>query len=360
MKRLLIGSLLLIIAITLVCEESELRPYKLINADQLIVEKINNEYITYLMGNVHFFYGETECFTDSAEVFEKQKITRMYGNVRVYDDTLSLVADNAEYFRLLEEFHLSGDVLFKETHADSSYRTFRGELIDYYRNTREVKAYRNVKAYDSKEALDGRCGRLEYNIDEGYGYLMEKPTIMTMKNDSLSLSAEKFEYYDDFKKIVANFNVKTTSKDFDIYSNFLIYFSEEQKATYLGDPRLVTPFAEASAREFRIFFTEENKLDKAVLEDSCKVYFTQIEGEEKFNWVESDLMNFYFADGKIDRCVAETNVTSYYQQEKTDKEDFYANRVTGNKMILTLDRNKINELSMDGDVSGVIRFESNQ
>ena len=188
---------------------------------------------------------------------------------------------------------------------------------------------------------------------------MENPNIEVVKDDSLIMSAEKFEYYDDFKKIVANFNVATSSRDFDIYSNFLIYFSEEQKATYLGEPRLETEFTTATANEFRIFFTEDNKLDTAVLEDSCLVYFTQQEGSEKENWVSSDLMSFIFKDGKIDRCVAEFNVSSYYKQKKTEKDQPYINNVAGDKMILILDGNKVRDLSMDGNVSGIIKFESN-
>lgn len=358
MKKLLIGSLLIIVFVSLCAEEAGLRPYRLINADKLIIEKINDQYITYLQGNVHFFYGETECYTDSAEVFEKQKITRMIGNVKVYDDTLSLFAEEVEYYRLVEEFYLSDDVLFREDHADSTFRTFEAERMNYYRNNKEIEAFDNVIAYDSNEKIEGKCGILKYGVTDGYGYLMQHPIIKVFKQDSLLLSSEKFEYYNDFKKIVANFNVVTQNKDFQINSNFLIYFSEENKATYLGEPRLITEFADATAKEFRIFFNDENQIKTAVLQDSCIVHFAKEKGGEKMNRVSSDIITFTFNDGKINGCVAENNVNSYYEQEKTIEEDFYTNRINGDKMILEIIENEIQKISMGGDVNGVIKFQS--
>ena len=58
--RIFIIFLFLLFSDILFSDENDLRPYKLINADTLIVNKINEEYVTDLIGNVHFFYGETE------------------------------------------------------------------------------------------------------------------------------------------------------------------------------------------------------------------------------------------------------------------------------------------------------------
>ena len=74
MKKILIGSFFLVFAFSLFGQKKELRPYRLINADSLIATKVNEEYITNLNGNVHFFYGETEFFSDSAQIYEKKKI----------------------------------------------------------------------------------------------------------------------------------------------------------------------------------------------------------------------------------------------------------------------------------------------
>ena len=139
--------LLFAIVFTMIFElyaEEELRPYKLINADKLIINKMEGEYVTNLFGNVHFFYGETEFYSDKADIFELQKIVRMQGNVKVYEDTLSLIADKVDYFRKTERLLLRGNVLATETHSDSTIRTFEAEEVEYFRNSREFFANENV------------------------------------------------------------------------------------------------------------------------------------------------------------------------------------------------------------------------
>ena len=74
---ILTGSVLLLLSFTILRAEQELRPYRLVNADRLFVDRLENEYLTRLNGNVHFFYGETEFFSDQAEIYEEQKLVRM-------------------------------------------------------------------------------------------------------------------------------------------------------------------------------------------------------------------------------------------------------------------------------------------
>lgn len=40
------------------------------------------------------------------------------------------------------------------------------------------------------------------------------------------------------------------------------------------------------------------------------------------------------------------------------EEDFYANRINGDKMILDINESEIQKISIGGDVNGVIKFHS--
>ncbi|MCK5050996.1 MAG: LPS export ABC transporter periplasmic protein LptC [Candidatus Cloacimonetes bacterium] len=337
--------------------EEELRPYKLINADKLIINKIESEYITNLFGNVHFFYGDTEFFCDKADIFELQKIVRMQGNVKVYEDTLSLKADNVDYFRKSERLFLHGDVLATETHIDSTIRTFKAEEIEYFRNSRELFAKENVITYDERENMHGTCGELKYFMNDGYGYLMKEPVLSIAKKDTISISAEKIEYFKDYKKVVATFNVKTFSKEFIMSSDFLLYFADEEKAVYLGEPKFTSDLADATAIEFRIFF-EEQKIKKAILQDSCYVQFSEVEDQPKKSWAVGDLMEFNFEKGNITFCEATGNVKSHFQQESTESRDFSANNAQGEHLIIEMDdQNKIERISMKDKVHGIYKFK---
>ena len=351
---------LITLIITLTFElqaEEELRPYKLINADKLIINKIEDEYITNLFGNVHFFYGETEFFSDKADIFELQKIVRMQGNVKVYEDTLSLLADNVDYFRKSERLFLHGNVLATETHTDSTIRTFEAEEIEYLRNTRELFAKENVITYDERENMHGNCGELKYFLNDGYGYLMKEPILSIAKQDTLSISAEKIEYFKDYKKVVATFNVRTFSKDFIMSSDFLLYFADEEKAVYLGEPEFTSDLADATANEFQLFF-EEQKIKKAILQDSCIVKFSEAKDKPKENWAVSDLMEFNFEKGNIIFCEAIGDVNSHFQQEKTATNNLSTNSADGEHLIIYIDNNNnIERISMKDKVRGIYKFK---
>ena len=354
------GSFFLIIFLLQCClsaQNSDLRPYKLINADKLIVEKINEEFVTNLIGNVHFFYGDTEFFAEKADIYEKQKLARMQGNVEVYDDSLSLFADTVEYFRLTERLFLQGNVFAQETHADSTIRTFRAERVEYLRQEREFHAYENVQSFDERENIYGDCGRLAYYLNDGYGYLIKSPVLRLAGKDSLLISAEKIEYFKDYEKVIANFNVITESGEFRMTSDFLLYFAKEEKAIYLGQPRFYSEYADARALEFRIFFNDQ-KIDHAVLQDSCHVVFKTGEEAEKRSWVKSTRMNFNFVNGRIDLCDAQVNVFSYFEQMKTGKKDFTVNDASGQLLLVKVnEENQIESIDMRTAVQGKYKFE---
>ncbi|MDO9577447.1 MAG: LptA/OstA family protein [Candidatus Cloacimonadales bacterium] len=337
--------------------ESELQPYKLINADKLIVEKVKGEFVTNLIGNVHLFYGETEFFADKADIYEKQKIAKMQGKVKVYDDSLSLFADNVEYFRLTEKLFLQGKVLAEEAHTDSTIRTFEADRVEYFRNEREFYAYDNVHSFDERENIFGDCGKLTYYLDDGYGYLIKSPILNLAGKDSLQISAEKIEYFKDYKKVIADFNVVTESGEFRMTSDFLLYFSQEEKAIYLGQPRFTSEFADAQAIEFQIFFLEQ-KINRAVLQDSCYVVFKTEEESEKNSWVKSTKMDFDFVNGRIELCDAQTNVFSYFEQQKAENKDFTVNDATGQRLIIKVnEENQIESIDMRTAVQGMYKFE---
>ncbi|RLC54503.1 MAG: hypothetical protein DRH79_00130 [Candidatus Cloacimonadota bacterium] len=349
--------ILFIFCFTLFAEQTDLRPYKLINADKLIVKKVNEEVVTNLIGKVHIFYGDTEFFADTADIFEKQNIARMWGNVQVFDDSLSLYADKIDYFRETEKLYLDGNVFAEEAHVDSTIRTFEADHVEYFRNEREFYALDNVFSYDQRENIQAECGRLNYYLNDGYGYLLVRPQLRLMDQDSLEISAEKIEYFKDYEKVVATFNVETVSGDFKINSDFLLYFADEEKAIYQGNPSFISDFADAIAMEFQIYFGEQ-KISRAMLLDSCQVKFKTENASEKNSWVSADQIEFDFEDGKITFCDAQFNVASYFHQEKTESRDFTINEATGVRLLINISEgNKIDTIDMHRAVQGMYKFK---
>lgn len=358
MKKIWIYSILFIISTLLAQSEfDEVRPYQIINADKVVsTRELNDEYITNLTGDVHFFYGETEFYADLAQIFEKQEIVLLEGNVQVYDDTLSMFSRTVKYIKPEEHLILRGDVLVIATHRDSTRRTFRSELVNYYRDDNEFYADEDVRVFDEKQNIAGNCGKLVYLFEDGYGYMMKSPRLFLQQDDTLMVSGEKIEYFNNYKKIVATFDVVTESSDFVVTSDFLIHYVDEEKAIYQGDPELKSEFADARAEEFQLFFIE-NKPEKAVLQDSCLVYFKTPDSDAKSNWVSSEQMEFSFVDGNISVCDAEVGVNSHFSQKKTAKRDYVQNDASGDRMKVFLNEgNEIESIDFIGNVKGKYKF----
>jgi lipopolysaccharide export system protein LptA len=358
-KVILVILLLLQCAALLSIDESGLRPYRLIHADSLNASKVNGAYVSELTGAVHLFYGDTEFFADKAFLYEQEKVVRMTGNVRVYEDSLSLKAERVSYFRMVEKLNLEENVKFHETHQDSTWRTFEAERVEYLRENKNFEAWENVTVYDSRENVQGTCGYMTYNVDKGFGYLRESPELQMSKSDSLLIKSQKIEYYDNYKKIVAIFEVETLMPDYKLTSDFLIYYSEEEKATYRGQPQLFSEQFDAKASEVTLFF-RENKLDHAQMNDSCRVDYKVNEQGVKENWITSEEMEFEFKDGVIHESKAYRGVESYYVQQANaaQRQDYLCNEATAEKLIMYMNsEGYIERLGLSKAIQGKYKFE---
>lgn len=335
-----------------------LEEYKLINSDQLFLSKVDEEYISELNGNVHFFYGKTEFFSDRAFIFEKQKIARLMGNVKVLNDTLTLTADSVAYYRLEQRLVLGGSVYVREHHKDKSYRTFFSQNATYWKAEKKLIAEKNVKVFDSKERLHGFCDYLQYSHQTGYGYMNIDPILYRTGDDSLQIVAQKIEYFNGFEKVVATFDVKTFTKDYRTTSDFLIYLNKEEKAVFTGQPKFYSDFGDASAVHFYLYF-KNNELDRAELEDSCKVQFTENRALPKTNWVKADFVRIHFNKRDLKDFTAENNISYYYQQEEGEKQDYVHNEATGTILTATFKQdNKVNTIRMKQNVKGKYKFKN--
>jgi lipopolysaccharide assembly outer membrane protein LptD (OstA) len=362
MKKILFGSILLFFFLSEAMPENrELRPYRLINADQLNIDLVStpelseSEYLTKLSGNVHFFYGETEFFADRAEIYEIQKIVRMFGNVRVFDDSLSLYADEAVYKRLDEELVLNGNVNIHEDHQDGTKRTFYSDEGQYLLEQQLIYAFQNIEFYDERENIRGYSHYLEYRIDEGYGLVLDEPRIYIAAEDTLSITAEQIEFYRDYNRIAATFNVETEYDEYRIESDFLLLFTEEEYALFIGEPRLVSDMVDARAESFYIYF-EDRKIKSVTLENDTEMLFSAKKEGAKTNKINSVMIDMFFTEGNVERLHAYNNVRSYYTSDDVSRDKFinYAN--SDDLFIKMNDENEIESIAFSGKVSGNYLF----
>ncbi|PID28137.1 MAG: hypothetical protein CSB55_06395 [Candidatus Cloacimonadota bacterium] len=333
------------------------RPYKLVHADSLEVVKIDSAYVTCLVGDVHFFYGNTEFFSEYAGIFEAEKIVELENNVVILEDTLRLESEKVTYFRKDEIIRLLHNVNISQTcKADSSYRTFHADSVDYYREKGDVFASGDIKVFDSKEKMRGSCGEMKYNLESGYGFMIKNPHISKKGKDSLDISSEKMEFFRNYNKIAALFNVKLYNEIFSVTSNYLIYFSDTEEALFRGNPMLQSEKVNGFAKEFRLYFNN-NEITKAVFKDSSEAYFKIRDEAEKESFVLGDEIKIDFIEQKASFCEAKNNVKTKLIQTQTKKNEFFINKLRCKRLTLNLNEdNTVRDISVNDARNGIYIF----
>jgi len=333
--------------------------FRLINADKLFLNKVNNENILELNGRVHFYYGDTEFRCQRAIIFERQKIARLFGNVRVRNDTLNTDADSISYYRITEFMNMGGNIIITEQKTGGVFNQMAADFGSYDKLNDVVSARGNVRALSVKDKVRASCNLAHWDRKNGYAYLLENPELWSEGQDTLYIRSEKMEFFDDDRKVIATFDVLAQTKDYTATSDFLLYFLKDEKALFQGEPKFTSGFADATAKEFYLFF-KEKKLYLAELKDSCLVWFAEEKDKPKTNWVKADFISMNITDDNLDDFQAENRVTYFYQQEKDEKKDFFSNNASGSFLSATFDtEGKLETMTMKKGVKGTYRFENN-
>lgn len=363
MKKILIGSILLMLILPFFATErksaSGKENFRLVNADKLLLSRQEDEQILELLGRVHFFYGKIEFKSDRALILDKQKTVRLFGNVRVSNDTLSVTSDTLAYYRIPEILNAGGAVLVTEKKQDGTLRWIRSEFATYNLKEEKITSWQSVRAYDLAENAYAECNYAFWDRKTGYAYLIEEPWLRTGKADTLTIHAEKMEFFDKDRKLIATFNVKVENKDYIATSDFLIYFIKEDKAVFTGEPLFKSDFATASSNEFYLYF-KDRKLTQAELKDSCLVLFSEERKGAQTNWVKADFINIAFENDAIRQFSAEDRVSYYYYQPKGDKKDYLENEASGAFLEAKFKPDsKLETMRMMKGIRGKYKFQNN-
>lgn len=330
--------------------------FRLVHADKLFMNKLESEQILELNGNVHFFYGTTEFRSSRALIFDVKKTVRLYGNVTVSNDSLSLKADTLAYYRIPELLNMGGKVLATHKNNQGDYRWTRSDFASYDKARDVLTTWGNVSAYDYRETAYAQCGYAQWDRKEGYALMLEEPKLRSGTTDSLLIQAEKMEFFDRERKLIATFNVRVDTRDYKATSDFLIYFMQDEKAVFTGEPKFYSDYANADAQEFHLYF-KERKLVRAELLDSCFVAFSEEQKAVKQNTVKADYISMHFRDDQIRKFIAEGKVDYYYVQEATEKRDHFINSASGVFLQADFDdQSKLTGMQMKTNIHGKYLF----
>ena len=342
----------------MLCQEKD-HHYILKNANLVKIDKIENDTITTLKGDVDLIYNDIEFFADNAQIFQKDRKVKLFGNVRAIDDTLEAGAQKATYFHKNTVLKLEEDAYFIENSSDTMIKKINADFIEYQKENKKVHALNNIVATDFIEEVVCTCGKFRYDMETDYGLARENPVLTFQRDNELIISSKQMELFTKDKKLTATYDVKVETEDTYATSNFLIYFNDEEKAVMLGNPQFTSSISTAYAEEFQVFFKDE-KIHQLLLVKNAVIHFKEEKGIGKENYLYAEKVRMDINNDKITYMQARNVSRSFFEQR--EDQDILINKLATMQLQVFFDEGeKIKTIIAEDDIKGNYTFStSNQ
>ncbi|MCD6101573.1 MAG: hypothetical protein J7J77_00765 [Candidatus Cloacimonetes bacterium] len=331
--------------------------YLLKNADIVKIDKVINDTITILTGNVNLIYDDIEFFADNAQIFQNKKRIKLTGNVKAIDDTLEAGAQKATYLHKENELFLERRAYFIEKNSQmQKQKHIRADKINYFRGKKLVEAEGNIFANDLAQDMNLMCGHFKYDIEKGYGVARNNPELTFQRKKTAKIYSKQMEFFYNKHKFTATYNVRIETKDSHTNARFLIYFQDDKKAVLLGNPEFHSDTSDAFAMEFHIFFNEET-IDKIFLIKDGEIHFRSKDQTEKLNYLFADKVMLDLENEKLYYINAEEVTKSFLQQSKTKEKEPYINKLKAKGLDVFFDDNEnLEKVIASENIKGIYKF----
>ena len=353
------GSILIVFTLcfssTLLSKEDN-RHYILKNANLVKIDKIENDTITTLKGDVYLIYNDIEFFADNAQIFQKDRKVKLFGNVRAIDDTLEAGAQKATYFHKNAILKLEKDAYFIENSSDTLLKKVTADFIEYQKDNKKVHALNNIIATDFIEGVVCTCGKFRYDMETDYGLARENPVLTFQRDNELKIYSKQMELFAKDKKLTATYDVKVETQDTYATSNFLIYFNDQEKAVMLGNPQFKSSLSIATAEEFQVFFKDE-KIHELLMVKNAVIHFKEEESIGKENYLYAEKVLMKINNDKLTYLHAQDVSRSFFEQR--NGEDILINKLATLQLQVFFDEGeKIKTIIAEDDIKGTYTFSS--
>lgn len=320
------------------------------------IDKVANDTITTLTGNVNLIYDDIEFFADNAQIFQKDKRIKLNKNVKAIDDTLEAGAQRATYFHKENELFLEKQAYFIENSQTEKLRYINADRINYFRSKKEVKAKGNIFANDLAQDMNLICGHFRYDIEKGYGVARNNPELTFQRKRTVKVYSQQMEFFYNDHKFIATYNVKIEMKDSHANSRFLIYFQDDKKAVLLGNPRFYSDTSDALAEEFHILFDEET-IDKLYLINNGEIHFKSEKQTKKLNYLFADKIMLNLENERLCYINANDVTKSFLKKSETEGKDFYINKMKTKELEVFFDDDEnVEKVIASQNIKGIYKF----
>jgi len=294
------------------------------HADQVEVMLSDDQYITYVVGNVTFKTETGRIYCDSA-VWHKRESVNLKGNVVVDDAKYRLAADSVFYNVITSEAVARGSNVELWSYADSLYAV-------------------GLHAY--------------YDRERDYFYMEERPVVYLSYPDSsrmIEVIADLVEYDAKLKRAEASGTVVITSQNISSFSNCAVMNVEDNTLDLFENPRAKRGQSEISGEFISVSFDEELLRTIDVI-DSANGEFVEpvdsIHSEMDRSTLKGKRIILYFEGGELDNVLCYGQAYSWYYPAARGSNEFHENTVSGDTIRFSVEGERLKKVDVIGGAVG--------
>ena len=294
------------------------------HSDNFEVQHIDNYYVTYVTGNVHFKTETGDIYCDSARWIRGEAV-RLNGNVIVDESKYHILADSVFYNMTTEEYLVLGQKVELWSYVDSVFAVGTHAFFD-------------------------KNGESFYMEDRPLMYLNYPDT-----SSMFEILADKIDYNLSNNEAEAFGDVIITSDIFSSHSNCAKIDSTGNVLDLFDKPSIKKGESTVSG-ELITLYMYENKIDYIDVIDSARAEFKEPTDTTNSFFDESILSGnriiMHFEYGLMDNIICYGQAYSWYYPYSSIRNEFYENSVSGDTIKFFIENDELQTIDVIGGAQG--------
>lgn len=209
---------------------------KLIHADSLVVNTINNQEVTSLFGNVKLVQGEAKLYCQTATLYREKRFVILKKDVQIFDGTHTLWADKVEY-----DGESSIETATGKVRIETNNRELRADTVVYHQLQKITSAYGHVVLKDLVENMVLYGDEAFYDKPKDYAFVKGNThavKIDTSSGEKITIDGLRIDAWGREDKIVVTDSVNIAKSELKAECGKGIFLAQKDTLLLLNSPEV--------------------------------------------------------------------------------------------------------------------------
>ncbi|MCK4271491.1 hypothetical protein KAX22_02505 [bacterium] len=284
---------------------------------------------------------------------DKKLVTILEGDVQFVHDTMTLKSDRATWQQDEGIVVFEGQVSLQDT-----AQSLRARRLIYLQKEKKALADGQVTMVDSLNNLVLTAGHMEYEREKKITRAVFQPQLVIRREDGLEpviIQGRHMELFSRLKEAVVADQVVISRGKLEVRCDRALYLDLEDRIILEG-----SPVAHDGKNELRgekmVLYLEKSEITRIEVQGDTYGEFVQAadstEGSVGCYQMTAGKMSFYLAQERVEKILAEGNVTSVYLPSGPDSSGHDRNVTSGDFLEIFMDQEKVERALVQGGALG--------